>query len=239
MSLGFIILRHVNSLETNRLWIECYDSIRKFYPLHKILIIDDNSKYNFVDKSKVLFNTLLIQSEFPGRGELLPYYYYLQHKLFDRAVILHDSVFINQFIDFDKENNFLWEFEHDWDNYYNEDLLINHLHNKDIIKTFHKNKHLWKGCFGVMSVLSHDFLCEMNILFNFTNLINVITDRDKRMSWERVFAVLFTLCNSKNNKQTSSIFKNIHNYCDWGGTYNQYKSKPIENKPIIKVWSGR
>ena len=83
MSLGFIILRHVNSLETNRLWIECYDSIRKFYPLHKILIIDDNSKYNFVDKSKVLFNTLLIQSEFPGRGELLHYYYYLQHKFFD------------------------------------------------------------------------------------------------------------------------------------------------------------
>ena len=60
------------------------------------------------------------------------------------------------------------------------------------------------------------------------------------MRLERVFAVLFTLCIFlKNNKETTSIFKNIHNYCIWEETYDQYKSKPVENKPIIKVWSGR
>jgi len=48
MSIGFIILRHVISETTNRYWMLCYDSIRRYYPLHRIMIIDDNSNYEFV-----------------------------------------------------------------------------------------------------------------------------------------------------------------------------------------------
>jgi len=219
MSLGFIILRHVNSEATNKLWIECYDAIREFYPFHKILIIDDNSNYEFIYRTKVLSNTLLIQSEFEGRAELLPYYYYLQHKLFDRAVILHDSVFIKQMIHFGEENTFLWQFNHEWDDCYDEQLLINNLQNKDVVKKFYKSNHLWNGCFGVMSVISYDFLCEMNNLFNFCNLIEFVRNRHDRMTLERVFAVLFTLCNLKNNKKTTSLFGVLHEYCTYGETY--------------------
>ena len=78
MSLGFIILRCVRSKDCKDYWIECYDAIRRFYPLNKILIIDDFSNYEFIDTNKILINTLIIQSEFKGRGELLPYYYYLR-----------------------------------------------------------------------------------------------------------------------------------------------------------------
>ena len=42
-SLGFIILRHVNSELTNKYWVNCYNCIRRHYPENKILIIDDNS----------------------------------------------------------------------------------------------------------------------------------------------------------------------------------------------------
>ena len=86
--IGFIILRHVNSELTNQYWIHCYNCIRKHYPENMILIIDDNSDYRYIT-NKGLYKTLTINSEYPGRGELLPYYYYLQYKLFDTAVQTH------------------------------------------------------------------------------------------------------------------------------------------------------
>ena len=98
---GFIILRHVRDELTNKYWIKCIECIRKYYPYHKILIIDDNSNYDFISKIEYA-NTFVIRGEYPGRGELLPYYYYLTNKLFDTAVIIHDSVFINNYIDFRK-----------------------------------------------------------------------------------------------------------------------------------------
>ena len=74
--LSFIILRHVGNEYQNMFWNECYDCIRKFYKHEKIYIIDDNSKYE-PKRNGNLFNTYIINSEFPpNRGELLPYYYY-------------------------------------------------------------------------------------------------------------------------------------------------------------------
>lgn len=242
MSLGFIMIRHVNSSETNNLWIECYDSIRKYYPLNKILIIDDFSNYTFVDTNKILSNTLIIQSEFKGRGELLPYYYYLQNKLFDYAVVLHDSVFIQKYIDFKCENNFLWTFHHVFNVGIDRDKLVKHLHNQEYIIQLYDKPNLWNGCFGSMCIISHDFLIDINNTFNFTNLINVITDRASRMIFERVWAVLFTLCNQKNNQKTTSLFGDIHAYCTWGQTYDMYLSKKKDNQitlPVEKVWTGR
>ena len=41
------MLRHVNNKLSNQYWIHCIQCIRKFYPENKILIIDDNSNYDF------------------------------------------------------------------------------------------------------------------------------------------------------------------------------------------------
>jgi hypothetical protein len=41
-SIGFIILRHVNSEESDHYWKSAYESIRKYYS-NPIVIIDDNS----------------------------------------------------------------------------------------------------------------------------------------------------------------------------------------------------
>ena len=45
---GFIILRHVNNELTNKYWIKCVNSIRQYYPENNILIIDDNSNYEYI-----------------------------------------------------------------------------------------------------------------------------------------------------------------------------------------------
>jgi hypothetical protein len=248
MSLGFIILRCVRSKDCKDYWIECYDAIRRFYPLNKILIIDDFSNYEFIDTNKILINTLIIQSEFKGRGELLPYYYYLNNKLFDRAVILHDSVFINQYIDFGEENQILWSFEHHWDHLYDYTEIINNLGQyKELIVDRFKNNTLWKGCFGVMSILTHDFLCQINNICNISNLLDVVTTREVRMAIERIFGVLFSLCNSIYNKQTIALFGDIHNYSHANGgfgaelftTYCEKKENNSINVPITKIWTGR
>ena len=72
-NIGFIILRHVNNETTNKYWLHCYNCIREHYPENSILIIDDNSNYNFITNEQ-LYKTNIINSEYPGRGELLTYY---------------------------------------------------------------------------------------------------------------------------------------------------------------------
>ena len=212
-SVGFIMLRHVKCKVTNRYWIESYKCIRKFYPTHKICIIDDNSDETFVS-TILLTDTVVIKSEHKGKGELLPYLYYVQTKLFDKAVIIHDSVFIQTYIDFESDNIFLWEFEHDWDKDAKETKLIKKLSNHGPILQLYSQKAKWKGCFGVMSVISHAFLASLNAKYNLKNLISSIENRDDRKRLERAFATLFLYELREQKMQTTtepvSIFGNIH-----------------------------
>jgi len=104
MTYGFILTRHVNSEITNMYWNHNIKLLRTFYPNSKIIIIDDNSNYIYVKPMFEYKNIEIIQSEYPGRGELLPYIYYLKNKWFDKAIIIHDSVFFHKRFNFDKYN---------------------------------------------------------------------------------------------------------------------------------------
>ena len=132
-SFGFIITRHVNSESTNRYWNHSVKCLRTLYPLKKIIIIDDNSNYNFVKADFNYKNIEIIQSEFKGRGELLPYYYYLKNKFFENAVILHDSVFFHKRVYFEKFLGLkvipLWFFYPDKENVVNTLRISNNLSN--------------------------------------------------------------------------------------------------------------
>jgi len=116
-SFGFIITRHVNSQNTNKYWNHSVKLLRTLYPNIKIVIIDDNSNKSFIKADFNYNNIEIIQSEFPGRGELLPYYYFIKHKFFENAIIIHDSVFIHKRINFNKLNGTkvlpLWYFNSD------------------------------------------------------------------------------------------------------------------------------
>jgi hypothetical protein len=202
--IGFIMLRHVSKEGFGQYWKYSYECIRKFYPENHILIIDDNSDYQFIDTKfqDNLYKTTIIQSEFEKRGELLPYYYYIKNKLFDIAVIIHDSLFINKYIDF-----YVNEFKLFWSicNRYDENLfkrkksrnfekkiseLINHLDNSKELLELQQNKSLWAGSMGCMSVISHDFLISINDKYNFSKLLPHITSREYRMAFERVLAIM-------------------------------------------------
>lgn len=233
-TIGFVILRHVNSEETNKYWQHCYECIRKFYPEKMILIVDDNSNCEYLTNIK-LYKTVVVYSEYSGRGELLPYIYYLQYKISDIAVVLHDSAFINSSIDFNISDSckILWEFEHGYETHNKvlEKNMINAFNDKELLD-FYENKDLWKGCFGAMTVITHNYLTLFNKKYNLNLLVNLILNRTDRQAFERVFSCLLAkTCDKK------LLFGNIHSYCDWGITFNEKTNWP--QLPIIKIWSGR
>jgi hypothetical protein len=230
-SVGFIILRHVNNELTNNYWNHCYDCVRKYYAEHLIIIIDDNSNYDYVTERN-LYKTTIINSEYKGRGELLPYYYYLHNKLFNTAVIIHDSVFINKYIDFSVDKyKLLWEFEHYYDIIEDETNMINLFNDKDLLN-FYENKNLWKGCFGGMTIITHNYLTYINNKYDISKLLECVLTRLNRCAFERVIACLL-----QKNEKKETLLGNIHSYCPWGINFNQ--KDEYKHLPLIKVWTGR
>ena len=189
---GFIITRHVNSEETNKYWNNCVKCIRKFYKNEKIVIIDDNSDSNFLKNLDTpLDNCIIVQSEFPKRGELLPYYYLHKNKYFKKAIVIHDSIFFIKYIDFNKfdSTKFLFHFTHQ----YNDDNVIIPLLKKlndsdNLIQKYNEKK--WYMCFGVQSCITLDLLEKIENKYNFFVLLEHIDSREKRMALERIFGLL-------------------------------------------------
>ena len=238
---GFIMMRHVNSEITGKYWIECYNCIRKYYK-NKIIIIDDNSNYDYINNIE-LFNCEIIKSEFLKRGELLAYYYLYKYKFFKKAVIIHDSVFINKYINFNDftDIKFIWYFTHDWDTELGELELINRINNKNI-KDYYYEKDKWYGCFGLQTIIDYNFLEKIVIKYNIFKLFEYIDNRQIRMDFERIFG-LICFYENKNLINEISLYGKIHHYIHWGYTYDNYISDKNNNKldhlDIIKVWSGR
>ena len=237
MSFGVIIIRCVVSKETNLLWNESYRCVRNIYKDIKIVIIDDTQKQlkHLIESEQLLYNTIIIESEFSGCGEFLAYYYLYKNKLFSIGLIIHDSVFIQKKIKIENVNNvkFLWHFNHEWDNDIKEINYLKKLkHNINLIN-FYENKRKWIGCFGVMSIIKFDFIALLEHKYNIFNLIKIIKTRNDRMCVERIFACI---CNLE--QKSISLYGDIHDYLPWGYSFEQYKNS-TNNKDIIKVWVGR
>jgi len=236
--IGFIILRNVNSSTTNEYWRECYKCIKQFYTKNRILIIDDNSDYSFVTND-YLDNTMIIRSEYPKRGEFLPYYYYLKTNFCETAVFLHDSVFIKKYIDFNVSTyKILLDFgkRNINDGMQYQKSLLHALNNTKLNDFYNKKDNgMWKGCFGAMSVVTYSYLKSIDQEFRISSLIPHITSRDLRCAFERIIACLLQI-----NIMETSLFGDILKYCKWGLNYSQYlKQEYDKNLPVIKVWTGR
>jgi len=243
----------VNSEKTNKYWNHSVKLLRTLYPLRKIVIIDDNSNYKFVKSEFQYSNIEVIQSEFPGRGELLPYYYYLKRKFFQNAVIMHDSVFLHKRINFEKFKGFnvlpLWFFYSDKENIENTKRIASYLKNNIIVNSritkdlnilgFKTNE--WFGCFGVQSYINLSFLEKIQQKYNITNLIQAVKSRADRCSLERIFGVIFFTENPSLFTKTS-LLGNIMTYHTWGYSFDQYMNdlkKGTIPRFVVKVWTGR
>jgi len=254
-SYGFIITRHVISEKTNKYWNQCIKCLRTLYPLKKIVIIDDNSDKNYLKPDFSYNNISIIDSQFKGRGELLPYYYYIKNKFFDNAIIIHDSVFLHKRLNIEKlvltSTNVLplWHFNADKENITNTLRISNALKNglsikqkitlNDSILGMPYTK--WYGCFGVQSFINHRFLLHLEAKYNITNMISYVSCRSDRCCLERIMGCIF--CTEYPNLiKIKSLLGDIMKYLPWGYTYDEYNNNFQSGKlpkAIIKVWTGR
>jgi hypothetical protein len=241
-TVGFIILRHVNSANTNLYWNHSYDCIRKFYPENHILIIDDNSNKIFLNE-RHMYNTTIINSAYPGRGELLPYYYFLYNKLFDIAVIIHDSVFFNRYIHITTEDyKIIWDFNNKYiHNATDVRAMISLFNDKELCSFFEERKNqVFRGCFGGMVIITHDYLQLINNKYNLSLLLEHIKTRSNRMSFERVLG-----CILQKQKKRPPLLGDVFKYfslINWDRDIKKYTFENIatyNNLPIVKIWSGR
>jgi hypothetical protein len=244
--------RHVNSEKTNRYWNHSVKLLRTHYPYRKIVIIDDNSNQEFVKADFDYKNIEVIQSEFPGRGEILPYYYLIKNNFFDNAIIIHDSIFFHKRINFDllKDTKVipLWFFYSDKENVENtirissvlknNHLLIQNLKN-DTINMMPSQK--WYGCFGIQCYINRNFLLDIENKYNITNMISQIICRADRCCLERIMGYIFFTENPIISKK-KSLFGNIMKYQTWGYTFDEYINnlkKGTITRYVVKVWTGR
>ena len=260
MTFGFILSRHVNSEITNKYWNMCVKQLNLLYPNRSIIIIDDDSNPIFVKAFEEYTNVTIVQSEYPKRGELLPYYYFYKNHYFDNAIIIHDSVFFQSIINFNilEKSQIkvlpIWYFN--WgknENNYNtfrltsvltqKSKIIEYIGNNQIVLGLNNNNNKnWSGCFGVQSYINHHFLSFLQNKYQLFNLLNVVNCRSDRCCLERLFAIIFYIEYPILNN-LKSLLGPINKYCKWGITYDQhceYIKKYGKSKiPLVKVWTGR
>jgi len=236
---GFVIVRHVNSNTTNEYWKLSYQHIRKYYD-NPILIVDDNSDPEYLKEDITTTNCQIVKGEFPGVGELLGYYYFHKTHFVEKAVIIHDSVFINKYINFDNygDAKTIWSFTHTWDLDHEILKLIKSLDHSDEVLKLYFSKTEWSGSFGLMNVITWNLLNLIDSKYQlFNKIIPQIKCREDRCSMERIFPCL---CQSlyPNYRHPQHIINDIMIH-GWGTTYQQFKSGRFNHLPIIKVWTGR
>ena len=252
MTYGFILTRHVRDKTTNEYWNRCVKCIRTFYPDKKIVVIDDNSNKAYVVPDFEYKNITYIESEYPGAGELLPFYYLLKHAFFPQAVIIHDSVFFQKRVRFELLSNVkvmpLWHFDYN-ENVYDCLQLANGLTRSDIVQEKirvnpveyfgFRPSNKWYGCFGVQCYISLRFLRHIQGRYNINALLKVVRTRRLRCCLERIFGAIFHIeCQELSSRP--SLLGNIWKYEKWGYTYREYiASSMYKNKPLVKVWTGR
>ncbi len=192
-SMVFVILCHARNDDDYNLLERAYNSVRQFYKSTKIVIIDDNSKIEISDH--VFPDVTVVKSEFPGAGELLPYYYFLKYQWADKMIFIHDSMFlIRKFSDeeVDYPLRFHWYFScHHGDDDQRINSLLSYLnHSNELISYNMNRKSRWNGCFGVASIIDLVVLQDIEEKYSMMALVDKIKCRDDRMALERIFGIL-------------------------------------------------
>ena len=242
--LGFVVLRCVRKPEHNQMWNHCCASINKVYPGSLIKVIDDHSTSDLVKQTDTLNNVEILSSDLsPGSGEVLPYYYY--HKYggdwFDRAVVLHDSAYVQHVFPTDCLTfRPLWHFppkSHErWT------LQCQMIEQCDVsirstVMDCMNDATRWNGCFGAMSVVSLAYLRSVVDLGSLHALAEHTSTRPQRMAFERVLPCIM----SRNDGcPRDSCFGLIWDHPKAFGTkYKDISRKQYAKMPVVKGWCGR
>lgn len=245
----FVILRNLRQQRDNELWIQSYNSIRKFYT-NPIKIIDDNSSINTVNGR--LVNTEIIYSDFNGAGEILPYYYFVLKKWADRMIFLHDSMFLNRpfrSAELEGRVKMHWYFEgNGFDNDTKVQTYLSVLKNRDGLAAYLSvPHHEWRGCFGGASMIDLEVAEQLEAKYNlFSKPIIMIRTRADREAFERFFGkVLFFegLVTAATCSMNGDILRYPNAFEPMMDLSVDKVAALVSQRgydtPILKVWRGR
>jgi hypothetical protein len=110
--------------------------------------------------------------------------------------------------------------------------LIKHVVNRFVIdrpaflryfNAIYDRKPEWVGCFGLMSIITHDFLVKMQQMTSFVSLAAHIDDKRRRCAVESIFAIAaqFTA-----GRPILGSYDGL--YMDGRGYHNGFKTKTFE-----------
>lgn len=242
----FVILRNIRITHDNDLWMSSYQSIRKFYT-NKIIIIDDNSTINTVNGK--LVNTEVIQSEYNGAGEILPYYYFLTYKWADTMIFFHDSMFLNRpftNVELDGAVRFHWHFDKTEQDTRKIGTYLSMLSNHEALLEFiDRPDASWNGCFGGASIIDLSVAQQLEETYHFfSKLVMSIRSRKDRETFERLLGIVLS------HHDLIGVSKsNFGNILKYPGAFESQITTPDQgayaisqkgyNSAIVKVWRGR
>lgn len=247
-SFGFIITRHISNATTKNYWRECVKCIRKFYAMEKIIIIDNKSiVQDDIPETDEYKNVMLVQSEYPGGGEVLGYYYGWKYRPFESFIVMHDSMFLQGRLPEIKESVlFLWHF----DDYLGQGVegaandtnatFINYCERKEELFNLYYDKKAWFGCFGSASFVRLEYVDRLFTKYNFLNCLQQIKFKHDREAMERVFALIAFL-EEPQLKDIPSLLGNIlKGYPNaFSLRWDHYVQGYRNPHAINKVWTGR
>ena len=243
----FVLLRHIRIPSDNDLWISSYNSIRRYYT-NKIIIIDDNSSLNTVNGK--LYQTEILQSDYAGAGETLPYYYFLMYRWADRMIFVHDTMFLYRPFrveEVDTDARFHWSFA-------NKDSSIRvrmaqflpSLRNHQSLLSAVDQPDTWRACFGVAMIVSLSVVEQIEEKYKlFSTMTMMIRNRKDREMAERLLGlVLFQ--EGVVTIETCSTFGDILKYphafeSEWSNlaTARYQLEQAGYDSALMKVWRGR
>lgn len=244
--IGFIITRHVNTPESNKVWIQCVKQIHKFYPDYPIVILDDNSNMEFVNEDDEQDDFMdnvhvhFVEPEHYKSAELLPYYYNYVNKWLDTMIFIQDSIFINSYYDFKTVDKvkFIGTNPKDCPSLCSlvKTYLLHLDNNKELLDYYEENK--WELCWGVMSVMKYNFLKKINEKYNLSVLLKIVKNRDNRICCERVWGIICCYEAPELEKEPSIFGKAYDTILSANYNYDLFKTGVLPDsfdKPILKI----
>lgn len=249
----FIILRHVRNADDDVLWRHSVSKILEKYPDAYIKIIDDHSPFEIQnDHDDVLKSDLK-----PGTAELLPYYYYHKYKWAKRALIIQDSMFLENKLP-DSDCELLWWFQPVDPGWNIDDSIRNQIsylkHSRELMELFESRQ--WVGSLGNTMIISLEFLEHLESKYQFCErLMFTLKSRTDRECLERTIPIMCFNERKDMRFHCNNVNGNLHQWVrekitkkdpsidfrQYSGQFNfsKYKQIDMTDTCISKVWSNR
>jgi hypothetical protein len=209
-SIGFIIPTYLVNEQQYKILSRNIELIHQHHHQSKIVLIDDNSPYSYTFEHNPLL--LVVKALNKTAGEVHAYWYWYHWKWFDHAIILHDCCEIHCNIPYIESGvKYLWFFDNhrEWENVILDDdiktanikthldeivVLIKCHPDKEcaekMLETLLHHSNLFICCWGLMSIMSYDFLVETQKKTKWLDLYPFIKGRRNRMAMETIFSIV-------------------------------------------------